>query len=169
MRRIVVGLLLGAFVIGSAISVGGRPAAAAGPYNVRASVANNGSELADISYAPAISANGRYVAFVSAATGLTPLPVNGSSDVYVRDLQNGTTTLVSVNASGTAGGNGDSGEPEITPDGRYITFSSDAEDLVNNDSNGVQDVFVRDMQTNTTELVSLAADGTQSMDYSYAP
>ena len=79
-----------------------------------------------------------------------PGDTNGSPDVFVRDRQTGTTQRVSVGPGGVQG-NGDSSQrPSISADGRFVAFSSDASNLVPGDTNGVDDVFVRDRQTGTT-------------------
>jgi len=111
------------------------------------------------SVSPVISADGRYVAFESEASNLVASDTNGVSDVYVRDLQAGTTTLLSANRSATGAGNGASTSPLISADGRYVAFVSAASDLVANDTNAALDVFVRDLQTETTTLASVRADG----------
>lgn len=117
---------------------------------------------------PVISASGRRILFASAATDLTSLPTpSGGGDVYLYDLQTGVTALVSVNAAGTAAGNGVSGYSGIFPnqmsgDGSRVVFESNASDLVANDINGVTDVFVRDVAAGTTTLVSVNAAGTAS-------
>jgi Tol biopolymer transport system component len=111
------------------------------------------------SVSPAMSTDGRYVAFESEAGNLVANDTNNAADVFVRDVLNGTTTLVSVNQSGAGSGNGSSTSPVISADGRYVAFLSAATDLVTNDTNGVVDVFVRDLQTGTTALVSIRADG----------
>jgi hypothetical protein len=110
----------------------------------------------------AISAGGRFATFQSDASDLTANDTNGTSDVFVRDLQMGTTTLVSVNRFGTGPGNGFSLRGEISADGRFVTFGSLASDLTANDTNGTSDVFVRDLQTGTTTLVSVNRFGTGS-------
>jgi len=116
--------------------------------------------------------NGRYVVFTSTATNLVAQPdTNNANDVFVRDLTNGVTTLVSVNASGTGAGNGKSGVRTLTAtivqsdlslsaNGRHVVFTSSASDLVANDTNGKEDVFVRDLQTGVTTLVSANSAGT---------
>jgi len=113
--------------------------------------------------------DGRVVAFVSDATNLVAQPDSNSAlDVFVRDLTTGVTTLVSVNASGTGTGNGKSGvrtfqgiiDFTLSQNGRYVCFTSSASDLVANDTNGKEDVFVRDLSTGTTTLVSLNSAGT---------
>lgn len=90
---------------------------------------------------PAISANGRFVAFWSFASNLVAGDTNGRVDVFVRDRQDGTTTRVSVSAAGVQG-NGASYEPAISADGRFVAFHSDATNLVAGDTNGAPDVFV---------------------------
>jgi Tol biopolymer transport system component len=104
-----------------------------------------------------ISADGRFVAFHSSATNLSANDVNSSTDVFARDLQAGTTTLVS-RASGPAGApsDGASSEPSISADGRFVAFESDALNLSDEDAAFV-DVFVRDLQTSTTTLVARAS------------
>ena len=111
---------------------------------------------------PVLSANGRFVAFESSAFNLVANDNNGSSDIFVRDLQTGTTTLVSINIAGTGSGNGHSTKPTISADGRYVAFQSRANNLVANDTNTWTDTFVRDLQTNSTKLLSTNSAGTGS-------
>lgn len=108
----------------------------------------------DNSSFPALSADGRYVAYVSEASNLVTNDFNHTSDVFVRAVVLGKTTLVSVNAAGSSSGNNRSQNPVITPDGRYVAFESLASDLVPGDLNGIQDIFLRDLQTGTTTLVT---------------
>ena len=110
---------------------------------------------------PVVSANGRFVAFESFAFNLAPVGPNARKNIFRRDLQTGVTTLVSVNVSGNGGGNGDSQDPVISADGRYVAFESHANNLTN-DTNTFLDVFVRDMQTGVTTLLSLNSAGTGS-------
>ena len=110
----------------------------------------------------ALSPDGRFVAFFSAASDLVATDTNGVDDVFVRDLQTGTTALVSVNRAGTNSGNGVSFDPVLSTDGRFVAFSSSATDLVATDTNGQNDVFVRDLQAGTTKLVSVNQAGTNS-------
>src|SRR5205814_2435250 len=89
---------------------------------------------------------------------LVSTPTNSHGDIFVRDLAGGTTTLVSVNSSGSAGGNDTSDEPDISDDGNIIAYRSFATDLIGGfvDGNGVSaDVFARDRTTNNTSLVSV--------------
>jgi putative cell wall-binding protein/Tol biopolymer transport system component len=122
------------------------------------------------SYDPAVSADGRYVAFESNASDLVATDGNSDRDIFVRDMQTGTTTLVSVNDAGTDSGNSDSYDAAISADGRYVAFESDASDLVPSDPNGsTTDIFIRDMQTGTTTLVSWDKDGNASNNDSEDP
>jgi hypothetical protein len=108
-----------------------------------------------------ITPDGRYVLFTSGASDLVAGDANTRRDVFVRDLQQQTTTLVSVNLAGTGSAAGDSSGGFITPGGRYVVFTSNADNLVSGDSNQpTVDVFRRDLQTNTTALVSVNAAGT---------
>ncbi len=118
---------------------------------------------------PAVTEDGRYVVFLSAADNLTPLGSNGHEQVYLRDRQTGAVELISVATDGSLGdGDAISGSwppwptaPVVTPDGRFVAFHSSATNLVPGDTNGRWDVFVRDRQLGMTERVSLKDDGTQ--------
>ncbi len=128
----------------------------------RVSVATGGAQANNVCMAPSISADGRYVVFLSYATNLVAGDTNGYWDVFVRDRQSGTTERVSV-ATGGAEGNADSYSPaSISADGRYVAFSSDATNLVAGDTKGAADVFLRDRQSGTTERVSVATGGAQA-------
>lgn len=116
----------------------------------------------DISIEPVISANGRFVAFTSYADDLVTVDTNGVGDVFIRDLQNGATTLVSIDKEGIDSGNGWSDHPVISADGRFVAFHSSANNLVALDSNDMEDVFVRDLQSGITILISVNKDGTDS-------
>lgn len=134
--------------------------------------AGTGSGNAASLSTPAISADGRFVAFASNASDLVPQDTNGTTDVFVRDMVAGTTTLVSVNGAGTDSGNGDSGflSLVLTPNGRFVAFESNASDLVPADNNSATDVFVRDLTTQATVVVSVNALGTDTgNDISFFP
>jgi hypothetical protein len=107
---------------------------------------------------PAVNSDGSLVAFESTATNLVAGDTNGSSDIFVRNTNTGTTTRVSVTSTG-AQANGDSHAPDISDDGRYVMFTSSATNLATTDTNGQTDVFVRDRTTNATILVSRASAG----------
>ena len=150
---------------------------------VRVSEDSDRNEANGVSSYPSISADGRYVAFMSDATNLLGVgnDTNGWSDIFVRDRDtdvDGTyddvggvsTVRVSVD-SGGGEGNGDSYSPSISGDGRYVAFMSDATNLlgVGNDTNGKVDIFVHDLQTGNTTRVSVASGGGQGNGDSSAP
>src|SRR6266567_806894 len=146
------------------------------PSTTRVSVAGNGSEdNAGSGFPLAVSADGRFIAFSSAASNLVAGDTNGATDMFVRDTCFGapagctpSTTRVSVASDGTQG-NGASVVPTISADGRFVVFRSNASNLVVGDTNGAGDVFVRDTClggptgcTPSTIRVSVASDGTQA-------
>ena len=134
----------------------------------RVSITSNGSQAAGGSYNPAISADGRFVAFASIAGNLDGADDNPWTDVFVHDRQTGQTRVVSVDSAGKQS-EGFADHPAITADGRYVAFSSLAPGLVANDENGVEDVFVHDRQTGETERVSVRSDGSEVAGESYEP
>ena len=114
---------------------------------------------------PSISSDGWYVAFVSSADNLVDGDSNLRGDVFVHNRQNGETTRVSVSSAGGQGNNGSStSSPSISSDGRYVAFESFADNLVDGDTNGAQDVFVHDRQTGETSRVSVSSAGGQGKD-----
>ncbi|GJL68674.1 MAG: hypothetical protein NPIRA06_13090 [Nitrospirales bacterium] len=133
----------------------------------RVSVATGGGQANGESFEPAISANGRYVAFRSAATNLVPGDTNGAIDVFVHDRQTGITSRVSV-ATGGVQSNNNSFTPALSADGRFVAFHSFANNLVPGDTNGVLDVFVHDRQTGATTRVSVATGAIQGNNTSRA-
>jgi PKD repeat protein/Tol biopolymer transport system component len=125
----------------------------------RVSVASSGAEVVGYSDQPAISADGRYVAFRSDATDLVANDTNGTSDVFVHDLVAGGTTRVNVGSYGVQS-TGEIQHIAISADGRYVAFGSDAADLAADDINASYDIFVHDCETGQTECVSVTGDGT---------
>lgn len=120
---------------------------------IRASVASDGTQADDASYNPAISADGRYIAFTSYADNLVGGDTNDAQDVFVHDMQTGQTTRVSVAPDGTQRGTASGlNGPSISANGRYVAFDALGD-------NNVQEVFVHDSQTGQTILVSVASDG----------
>jgi Tol biopolymer transport system component len=121
----------------------------------------DGSQLIVWSYATDLSADGRW-AVVETPQALAPEDLNGVRDVYVLDLESGTTQLASINALGTSG-NGESQRGRISDDGRYVVFQSAATNLIGLDSNGSSDVFRKDLVSGALVRVSnagaLAANG----------
>lgn len=105
---------------------------------------------------PYISSNG-FVVYDSLATNLVSGDTNGERDVFVRDRVLGITERVSV-VTGGAQGNGPSTAKGISPNGRYVIFTSTATNLAPNDSNGAEDVFVHDRTTRSTVRVNLATN-----------
>ena len=114
-----------------------------------------GGTPARLSFDPSASADGRIVAFVT-DSALDPADGNGREDVYLRDVVAGTTRLVSRTPAGKAG-NGESGTPSVSADGRRVAFDSTSTDLRDGDSNGARDVYVLDLATNTMIHASRAA------------
>ena len=137
-----------------------RNRAASPPETNIVSVSFTGGMSDGFSGNPSVSADGRFVAFYSEATNLVPGDTTGTADVFVRDLETGTTEQVSLSSDGVQG-NGGSLYPSISPDGRFVAFHSYADNLVPNDTNEAADVFVRDRQTGETTRVSIATDGSQ--------
>jgi Ca2+-binding RTX toxin-like protein len=133
----------------------------------RASVSASGGGT-DSFEVPAISASGRLVAFESGVSSLVSGDANNSSDIFVRDLQANSTTRVSVSATGGEA-NESSFSPAISASGRFVVFESAASNLVAGDDNNRSDIFVRDLQTNTTVLVSASATGDRANGDSKRP
>ena len=106
--------------------------------------------------------------FRSDASNLVSGDTNGTWDIFLRDTQTGTTSQLSLDSSGVQGNDG-SYSPSISADGRTVAFISYASNLVSGDSNGKEDVFVRDMQTGRTKRLSLASNGTQGNGDSWSP
>ncbi|HEV2060248.1 MAG TPA: hypothetical protein VGR11_12895 [Solirubrobacteraceae bacterium] len=130
----------------------------AGAGLVRASVASDEAQGSGASAEPDVSSDGRLVVFTSRADNLVPGDTNGSEDVFVRDMVTGTTSLVS-RGLGEVSADGRSSAPAISADGRFVTFSSDASNLVAGDRNRRQDVFRRDLLTHHTKLISIRRGG----------
>ena len=127
----------------------------------RVSVGNDGSEANGHIFDPAISADGRYIVFESRASNLVANDLNSSMDVFLRDTQLNTTTLVSKSSDGTQGGSA-SLNADISADGRYVIYQSFSTNLVANDTNVGVDIFKFDTQTSITTRVSLANNGSES-------
>lgn len=124
----------------------------------RVSVASDGTEGDSFSESASVNADGRFVAFRSAARNLVANDTNGQADNFVHDRGTTQTQRVSVPADGMEA-NRSSERPSISADGRYVAFESWADNLVAGDTNARQDVFVHDRQTGVTERVSDAGLG----------
>lgn len=134
----------------------------------RASIHSSGAESNDDSYKPSLSADCRHVAFSSYATNLVSGASTGTSQIYLHDRQTGQTRLISHDMAGLPG-NGDSYIPTLSADGRLIAYYSYASNLVAGDSNNAADIFVFDLATATTTLVSRNAGGQPGNGDSYMP
>lgn len=139
---------------------------------MRVSVASNGEEGNGNSRSPAISADGRYVAFNSAATNFVATDANGTNfDVFVRDTQEGETVLVNQSTGGAQGTEGIATLNDslaLSPDGRHVAFVSRSGNLVADDPGFFNKIFLRDLDATTTSLVGVRALGTQADGFSFA-
>jgi Tol biopolymer transport system component len=139
----------------------------------RVSVASSGRQATGRSSGPAISADGTTVAFVSAASDLVSDDKNGVTDVFVRDLIKRRTERVSVSTTGRQQNH--SVTPpfvqiaDVSSNGRYVVFDSDATTLYTPDTNRHTDVFLRDRTAKTTALVSASSTNVQGNNDSFAP
>lgn len=131
----------------------------------RVSVSSSGEPGNSYSDSPSISADGRLIAFTSNASNLVIGDTNNRPDIFVYDRITEITERVSVNSQGQEG-NYSSSTPRISEDGRYVVFDSNADNLVPNDTNGTQDIFVHDRVTGQTGRMSVSSSGLQSNDYS---
>jgi outer membrane biosynthesis protein TonB len=134
----------------------------------RLNLSSSGAQADRSSYEPAISSDGRWIAFRSYATNLVGNDTNGMGDIFLCDRLNGNIQLVSLSSTGEQAQGGSSDEAVVSADGRFVAFRSSANNLVASDTNGMMDIFVRDMQGTTTR-VSVDSNGSQSNDNNYAP
>jgi Tol biopolymer transport system component len=118
-----------------------------------------GKKYSNGSNAPRISSDGRYVAFHSDMNNLVPRDTNGVFDIFVHDRVTGKTQRVSVSSTGRQANAESGGGESFSADGRYVAYSSLATNLVAHDRNAITDVFIRDLRTNRTRLVSLGMHG----------
>lgn len=137
---------------------------------IRASTAADGTQArGDGGWVPALSADGRFVAFYSWASNLTAGDTNGASDIFVKDLTTGAIARASTAADGTQGNNDSRFFSPLSADGRFVAFESLASNLVPGDTNGTWDIFVKDLATGAITLASTAADGTPANAHSIDP
>lgn len=122
----------------------------------RVSVTSRGGQSNGDSGSPTISNDGRYVAFYSSASNLVAGDTNDAPDVFLHDRKTGVTSRVSLSSAGRQG-NGLSLEAAISGNGRHIAFLSEASNLVVGDTNGVLDVFVRDLHKGKTIGISVSS------------
>ncbi len=109
---------------------------------------------------PSISSDGNLVAFTSGADNLVPDDTNDIYEVFVHNTQTGITSRVAVDNAGNEG-NHWSSRHTFGGNGRYIAFTSLADNLVPGDTNETLDIFIRDLQQNTTTRVSVDSNGNQ--------
>ena len=133
-----------------------------------ASTTSSGAASNGPSSYPALAADGRFVAFASSASNLAAGDANGYDDVFVKDLATSAIVCVSLTPAG-ATGNGESSAASICGDGSRVVLASEASDLVPSDTNGVADVFLRDLAGGTTLRLSVAAGGAEADGASAAP
>jgi Tol biopolymer transport system component len=126
----------------------------------RVSVSSAGTQANRQSYQPSISADGRFVAFVSPASNLVAGDTNEVDDIFLHDRLTGETIRVTVSSAGSQA-NSASSQPSLSADGRYMAFSSDADNLVDGDANQVEDIFVFDRETMQIVFVSVSSAGIQ--------
>jgi Tol biopolymer transport system component len=129
----------------------------------RVSVGSTGAEGNDDSFFPAISANGRFVAFASLASNLVGGDTNHRLDVFVRDQRRGETTRVGVSSTGAEADDGSIWLPAISANGRFVAFFSRSTNLVPDDHNGIADFFVRDLKRGETTRVSVSSSGAEQI------
>ncbi len=135
----------------------------------RISVSSSGAQANNSSYDPAISGDGRYIAFSSDATNLVSGDTNGFTDIFLHDRQTGATTRISVSPSGGQADNISDSYVAISGNGRFVTFRSEATNLVSGDTNGVSDVFLYDRMAGMTERISLDSNEVQGNAGSFSP
>jgi hypothetical protein len=168
MNKLVLGGLLWLGLVWLVVAlVGNTAVSATNPTTERVSIRADGGQANDHSNRPAISADGRFVAFASDANNLVPNDTNNASDVFVYDRLTDEIERVSVRSDGGQA-NFDSFAPAISADGNIVVFYSFATNLYPNDTNNVADIFAHDRATGQTELVSRVINGVAN-DISYDP
>lgn len=133
----------------------------------RVSVAADGSQGNGRSAQARISADGRYVVFLSDASNLVAGDSNAATDIYLYDRVTHVPERVSVGSGGVQG-NASSYGSAMSADARWVLFASEATNLVSGDTNGYIDVFLRDRATGVTERISVSSTGVQGNWDSYA-
>ncbi len=128
----------------------------------RVSISTNGTNVGNGNSDPArISSDGRYIVFASESDNLVANDTNGVSDIFVHDQLTCATSRVSLSSAGLQSTGGESTNPQISNDGRYVVYQSLATNLVSGDTNGAEDVFLRDRNTNVTSRISVSSAGAQ--------
>ncbi|OPG04035.1 hypothetical protein B1R27_26575 [Streptomyces sp. GKU 895] len=147
----------------SATTASSAPAPARAPHTERLGTSPTGGQADSYTYGPEFSADGRFAVFTSEAGNLVPGDTNGQADVFVRDLRKGTVERVNVSSVG-AQADHTSSAFDISRDGRYVLFTSQARNLVHWDTpppadEWVDDVYLHDRRTGRTERLSFGIDG----------
>jgi WD40-like Beta Propeller Repeat len=135
----------------------------------RASTSTSGTQASFHSYTPDLSADGRYVTFLSYATNLIANTTTSFGNIFVRDTTTGVVTLVSAAYNGAQANAASAFRPTISDDGRFIAYASQASNLVPADTNNMQDIFVYDATTGATGRLSVSASGQQGNSFSFDP
>jgi hypothetical protein len=155
-------LTAGAFLLKGLLIALTLPVAMASPsLPMRLSTDSSGGQANNKSAMPAISANGRYVVFISDATNLVEGDTNYRTDVFVKDIETGAVDRVSTDSNGVQANN-TSISPSISASGRYVTFTSWADSLVPDDTNTDPDIFVKDTQTGVLLRVNTDSSGAEA-------
>lgn len=143
-----------ALLAGAALA---RSAGAATPTTTRVSISSSGAESDGVhgSYASSISADGRFIAFLSTATNFAPGDTNGKADVFLRDRKTGETSRISVSNDGAQSDGATLHDAQISADGRYVAFVSNATTLDPNGSAGLPRLYRYDRLTSTVQLIPL--------------
>ena len=135
------------------------------------SISSTGESGNSNSSNPSISDDGRYVVFQSTANNFAgydaagnPIDNNSESDIFLKDTQDNSLKLVTVKI-----GDGESINPKISADGRYVVFQSLASNFADDDNNGAYDIYLRDLQKNTLTLISSDAKKVQGNNASISP
>jgi hypothetical protein len=167
--RAVVAAAVVTLVVGTGLAAAATPAVVrSGAVTTRVPLGPGRQQANGTSFRPAISANGRFVAFTSSASNLVAGDTNATEDVFVRDLVAQVTTRVSVGPGGHQANNVSS-DPAISEDGRFVAFQSFASNLVAGDTNNARDVFVWDRVAQVTRRVSVGPAGQQANSGREAP
>src|SRR5438477_3172456 len=149
--------------VAALLLLGNSSSEAAGSLRSVSTTERNNVAGAGSSFTPIFNTDGRFIAFVSNAKNLVTNTVPGPNlNVFVRDLANSNTVLVSANIVGNGGGNADANSPSISSNGQFVAFSSAASNFANNDTNDAPDIFVRDLASGMTTLVSVDVTGVSS-------
>jgi Tol biopolymer transport system component len=131
------------------------------------SQSTGGAKGNGMSSAPSISADGRYIAFQSAANNLVAGDNNGKADIFLRDTVAGTTVLISKNGATLA--NGDSRQPDLSADGKWVVFTTAASNLPNDPAAGKEDVYIREVATDAIAPISVTGNNAPGNGDSLSP